>query len=165
VETFVTTRRNAWSECFSREAWRLLNGGYEKMLGGRGGVEQMQMGAYFAGAAIEASMLGATHACANPLTARYGTIHGHAIAILLPHVVRWNSTTMAERYRELHSDLPARLSDLARSAGLPATLRDAGAGEPDVAGLADDASKQWTGKFNPRPFDAAGALEIYRCAF
>ena len=35
-------------------------------------------------------MLGATHACANPLTARYGTTHGVAIAVMLPHVVRWN---------------------------------------------------------------------------
>ena len=30
--------------------------------------------------------------------------------------------------------------------------------------LADLAAQQWTGTFNPRPFDAAGALEIYRAA-
>jgi hypothetical protein len=30
--------------------------------------------------------------------------------------------------------------------------------------LAEDAGTQWTGKFNPRPFNAAGALEIYRLA-
>jgi len=41
------------------------------------------LAAHWAGAAIEASMLGATHACANPLTARYGTTHGVAIALLL----------------------------------------------------------------------------------
>jgi alcohol dehydrogenase len=34
------------------------------------------VGAHEAGIAIEQSMLGATHACANPLTARYGTTHG-----------------------------------------------------------------------------------------
>jgi alcohol dehydrogenase len=50
----------------------------------------MQLGAFYAGVAIENSMLGATHACANPLTARYGTAHGAAIAMLLPSVVRWN---------------------------------------------------------------------------
>jgi hypothetical protein len=26
------------------------------------------------------------------------------------------------------------------------------------------AAQQWTGTFNPRPFDAVGALEIYRAA-
>jgi hypothetical protein len=27
------------------------------------------------------------------------------------------------------------------------------------------AGREWTGAFNPRPFDAAGALEIYRAAY
>lgn len=164
VETFVTSKRNAWSDCFAREAWRLLEASYEKMLD-RAGIEaaaDMQAGAYFAGAAIEASMLGATHACANPLTARFGTVHGHAIAILLPHVVRWNDQ---DRYRELSPGLAIRLSDLAASANLPRTLREEGAVEADLPSLAEAAAKQWTGKFNPRPFDHAGALEIYRCAF
>jgi hypothetical protein len=31
--------------------------------------------------------------------------------------------------------------------------------------LAEEAAEQWTGRFNPRPFDAAGALEIYQCAY
>lgn len=164
VETFVTSKRNPWSDCFAREAWRLLEASYERMLD-RANLEaaaDMQAGAYFAGAAIEASMLGATHACANPLTARYGTVHGHAIAILLPHVVRWNDQ---DRYRELSPGLAIRLSDMAAAAGLPRTLREEGAEESDLAALAEAAGKQWTGKFNPRPFDQAGALEIYRCAF
>ena len=54
----------------------------------RGG---MHLGAFYAGVAIEQSMLGAAHACANPLTARYEITHGVALAILLPHVVRWNA--------------------------------------------------------------------------
>ena len=55
----------------------------------------MLLGAHEAGIAIEQSMLGATHACANPLTARYGTTHGIAIAVMLPHVVRWNAEHVA----------------------------------------------------------------------
>ncbi len=53
----------------------------------RGG---MQLGACFAGLAIENSMLGATHALANPLTTRYGIVHGQAIGLMLPHVIRFN---------------------------------------------------------------------------
>jgi len=34
-----------------------------------------------------------------------------------------------------------------------------------VADLAEQAAEQWTGRFNPRPFDGAGALELYRGAF
>jgi hypothetical protein len=31
--------------------------------------------------------------------------------------------------------------------------------------LAAEAARQWTGTFNPRPFDATGALSLYRRAF
>ncbi len=164
VESFVTAKRAAWSDCFAREAWRLLEASFEKMLA-RPNLEAaagMQLGAYFAGAAIEASMLGATHACANSLTARYGTVHGHAIAVMLPHVVRWNAQA---RYADLSPVLDRRLSDLASAAELPSTLRQVCAAEADLPELAEAAAKQWTGKFNPRPFDAAGALELYRCAY
>ena len=107
-------------------------------------------------------MLGATHACANPLTARFGITHGVAIGALLHHVVRWNNDP---RYLHLHADLPARLKDLALAAGLGKPLRDYGVPESALPQLAADAALQWTGKFNPRPFNAAGALEIYQCAY
>jgi hypothetical protein len=31
--------------------------------------------------------------------------------------------------------------------------------------LASDAATQWTGTFNPRPFDAAAALALYERAY
>jgi alcohol dehydrogenase len=203
VETYVTTRRNPFSEMLSREAWRLLEGNYERVLNAPLDVEAraaMQLGAYYAGMAIELSMLGATHACANPLTAHYGTTHGAAIAVMLPHVVRWNSHTVAARYDELlgiagrnssvaptlrsasgkeqraegrnqsgqadsSEDLASRLAQLAAAGGLPPALRSLGVSSGDLSSLADEASQQWTGRFNPRPFDATAAREIYECAF
>jgi alcohol dehydrogenase len=121
-------------------------------------------------------MLGATHACANPLSARYGTVHGVAIALLLPHVVRWNANAARSRYAELlalsgrRARQPARaladrLEEIAVLGGLPRGLRRAGVVEEDLQQLADAAAQQWTGRFNPRAFDAAGALELYRTAF
>jgi alcohol dehydrogenase len=121
-------------------------------------------------------MLGATHACANPLTARYGTTHGVAIALMLPHVVRWNADVAGERYAELlrvagrpdahpGESLARRLEELARAGGLPARLRDADVRREDLPGLADAAGRQWTGTFNPRAFDAAAALALYERAF
>jgi alcohol dehydrogenase len=170
VESYVTTRRNPMSDCFAREAWRLLSHSFECVLkrpndtGARGG---MLLGSHFAGAAIEASMLGATHACANPLTAKYGIAHGAAIALLLPHVVRWNASAAADLYRELYpeGDLADRLDELARAAGLPARLAESGVHPGDLPELAAAAAEQWTGRFNPRPFGFDSALEIYRCAF
>src|SRR5262245_8128123 len=71
VETFVTTKRNHFSEAFSREAWRLLIENYERVLSNPADLAArgaMQLGAFFAGMALEDSMLGATIAYANPLS-------------------------------------------------------------------------------------------------
>jgi alcohol dehydrogenase len=173
VETWVTTKRNPVSELFSREAWRLLTPNFERVLSHPHDLDvrgAMLLGAHFAGAAIERSMLGATHACANPLTARYGTTHGVAIGLLLPHVVRWNRSVVNGRYEALAraagvNDLGGHLARLSRGAGFPAGLASAGASREDLEMLARDAAEQWTGTFNPRPFDAAGAREIYEAAW
>lgn len=53
----------------------------------------------------------------------------------------------------------------AAEAELPVRLRDVGAQEEDLPALATAAATEWTGTFNPRAFDAAGALEIYAAAF
>ncbi len=127
--------------------------------------------------AIEQSMLGAAHACANPLTARYNLTHGLALAILLPHVVRWNAHVAWERYAALCGSprrrardedaaetLARRLEDLAQAGELAMTLSDSGVEESAIPELAGQAAAQWTGTFNPRSFDAAGAEQIYRAA-
>jgi len=183
VETFVTTKRNPLSEIFSREAWRLLEPNYERVLNQPSDLEArgaMQLGAFYAGVAIENSMLGATHACANPLTARYGTDHGAAIAMLLPSVVRWNESVAAEQYGMLlnwssvagkQSDLSAtealarRLEELAEAGGLRNKLSTTGVSQTDLHDLATEAAEQWTGTFNPRPFNKEGAIEVYQCAY
>jgi alcohol dehydrogenase len=169
VESFVTARRTSVSDLFAREAWRLLEGSYERVLAAPRDVTArgaMLLGAHYAGIAIEASMLGAAHACANPLTARYGTTHGVAIAVMLPHVVRWNAEVVGDRYAELlpRNDLTARLEELARAGGLPRNLGEIGASAPDIPALAADAATQWTGQHNPRPFDAAAARALYERA-
>jgi len=169
VESFVTARRTSVSDLFAREAWRLLEGNFARVLEAPRDVAArgaMLLGAHYAGIAIEASMLGATHACANPLTAKYGTTHGVAIAVMLPHVVRWNAEVVAARYEELlpGKDLAARLDQLARAAGLPRTLTELGVARAELPALAADAATQWTGTFNPRPFDAAAALALYERA-
>ncbi len=169
VESYVTTQRNAASQCFAREAWRLLAANYERVLRDPDDLEPrgaMQLGAHLAGIAIEHSMLGATHACANPLTAHYGVTHGLAIATLLPHVVRWNHPAAGELYRELDGgDLGHRLAQMAEMADLSVRLREQGVSREALPALAEEAATQWTGRFNPRPFDAPGAVEIYEWAY
>jgi alcohol dehydrogenase len=177
VETAVTTRRTSVSETFSRRAWSMLDGAYERVLSHPQDLDarsSMLVGAHFAGIAIEQSMLGAAHACANPLTARFAMPHGLALAALLPHVVRWNGEIASDGYAALMDARPSdgagavhlakRLESLIATAGLNGTLGSHGVREGDLPELAALAAEQWTGTFNPRRFDAAGAMEIYRAA-
>lgn len=182
VESYVTRLRNPMSDVFAREAWRLLDAHYERVLTRPGDVDAraaMQLGAHYAGTAIELSMLGAAHACANPLTARYGVTHGIAVSVMLPHVVQWNAACVGERYAELaalsHAATAAgspspdalvqRLRALATIGELPGDLRSLGVAREDIPHLAADTAPQMTGTHNPRPLDVAAAAALYEAAY
>ena len=96
---------------------------------------------------------------------------------MLPHVVRWNGEHVGDRYTGLlraagrdGSDaaaerLATRLEALRRAAGLQMSLRDLGVPRESLPALAAEAATQWTGTFNPRPFDAGSALVLYEQAY
>lgn len=175
IESAVTRKGNPVSRMLAREAWRRLDASFERYLakpGDLAAAADMLLGSHFAGAAIEASMLGAAHACANPLTAHYGIVHGAAVGLMLPAVIRFNAAHapwVEDLYRELDArgaeGLAARFEALRKAAGLPERLRDGGVEEGKLSDLAEEAGKQWTGTFNPRPARAAEMLALYREAF
>jgi alcohol dehydrogenase len=182
VETYVSTRRNAVSQLYSREAWRLLNSNFETVLHQPDNIDArgaMLLGANFAGSAIENSMLGATHACANPVTAHLDIPHGVAIGILLPSVVRFNGPVAGPAYAELVGDVPpgtassadaaerlaARIEEFIARSGQPQRLSQCGLDRDLIPRLAEEAAQQWTGKFNPRPIAVSDFIEVYQCAY
>lgn len=182
LETYVTKPRNPVSQLFSRRSWRLLSFGFPRVLEDPSDSEAraaMLLGAHFAGAAIENSMLGATHALANPLSAHYNMTHGVAIGIMLPHVIRYNAEVVESLYGELASDAGLCESEDSHAADILADMIQswvARSGQPtDLAQcdvsldllprMADEAAAQWTGNFNPRPVDSTSLQELYQCAF
>jgi alcohol dehydrogenase len=191
IETFVSTRKNLISRMYSREAFRLLSGSLEVVLQSPldlAARAAMQMGACLAGMAIESSMLGAAHALANPLTAKFGTAHGQAVGLMLPHVVRYNAEEFETEYADLMQSFSARhnrrdssileigsviagsetlaewLSSVLRLAGLATDLRGLGVSRSDVPELAAAAAPQWTGTFNPRKVDGPILAHLYERA-
>jgi alcohol dehydrogenase len=108
-------------------------------------------------------------------------VHGQAIGLLLPHVIRFNGRDVGAWYHELleytagengapHPDGGAEaLADFVASlrdkAGLPRTLSECSVDRELLPRLAADAAKQWTGTFNPRSVTEADLLEIYETAF
>lgn len=183
LETYVTKKRNAASQAFSREAWRLLAANFRRVIQSPEDLEArgaMQLGACYAGMAIENSMLGAAHALANPLTAHYGIAHGQAIGLMLPHVIRFNGEAFPQWYSELiraaenedgmplivgtASGLAEYVTKLVDEAGLSTKLSQQNVDAAKLPELAEDATKQWTGTFNPREMNAQSFLDLYKSA-
>jgi alcohol dehydrogenase len=185
VETAVTTKRNAVSQKLSTEAFKLCSAAFPEVLTTPNDLDaraRMQFGAAYAGAAIENSMLGAAHAAANPLTAHFEIAHGHAVGLLLPHVVRFNADEagvqvayaalaraaglVAARESDARAVLALceRVENLLALARLPRTLAECGVGESALATLAAEAARQWTAGFNPRRVTQADFARLYAAA-
>ncbi len=183
VESAVSTRRTALSQMFSHQAFRLSWAGLNRVLACPDDLEargQALLGAALAGVAIENSMLGAAHAAANPLTARFGVAHGQAVGLMLPAVVRLNGQNPSARqtYGRLAADAGANvqrdgrhaadvlaglLQGYLESAGLARSLDKLQVPQTEHQRLAEEASRQWTAQFNPRPVDGEDFLRLYRC--
>ena len=180
VESYVSLAATPASRIFSRQAWRLLSRHFPRVLVcGDDFIARsaVQLGAAWAGLAIENAMLGAAHSLANPLTANHSIVHGQAVGLMLPHVVRFNAFDCADRYAELLDDLPeiraieqpgeqlaAWLDDLLEKAGLAQNLASLGIAELAVDQLASRAAAQWTARFNPRAVNAQTLATLYRAA-
>jgi alcohol dehydrogenase len=187
IETAVCRRRNAISLMYSREAFKRLVPAFPRVLSKPGDLAargDMLLGAAFAGSAIENSMLGAAHSAANPLTAHCGMVHGVAVGLMLPHVIRFNAAgdeATRRAYAELASApeiacasdgleaavaaLVDRLEALLNLAGLPVSLAEAGVDRAMVPKLAAEAARQWTAQFNPRTVTEADFAALYEAAF
>jgi alcohol dehydrogenase len=185
VETAVTKARSPLSLVFSREAFRLTMAGLPRVLQSPNDLEArgwMLLGAAWAGTAIENSMLGAAHSAANPLTAHYGTPHGQAVGVMLPHVVRFNAqeSAAAQAYAEMahaaHITRPAdspnsaaerlaeKLWELLALASLPHSLNGSAVKSDHIPRLAQEAARQWTAQFNPRTVAAGDFEQLYASA-
>src|SRR5262245_16365758 len=180
IESFVCTRRNAVSNMYALSAFRHLEPNFERVLAHPGDLPAraaMQLGAHFAGMAIESAMLGVCHSCANPLTAHYGITHGVAIGLMLPHVIRFNAPAVGPLFGQLLGDpahrngrpagdtLADRVTELLSHAGLPKTLKECGVSDTILPLLAEEANQQWTARFNPRPVTEADILQLYQAAW
>ena len=180
VESHVSTAATPASRTFSREAWRLLATNLPHVVSGGGSIDArsaVQFGAALAGFAIENAMLGAAHALANPLTAAHHVVHGQAVGVMLPHVVRFNAAACGSAYANLLADvgiaatageagttLADWLTGLLATARLQTSLHGCGIDAPDISALAAAAASPWTGGFNPRPVTATDLAALYEAA-
>lgn len=186
LESLVTTKRNPSSIRHAQLAFELIQGNLAvvfkdpKNLESRG---KVLLGASHAGAAIERSMLGAVHSMANPLTSSRKVVHGIAVGMVLPKVMKFNAAHVETNsiYAELarnsnlvkadSSDSEAtqslidRICKILELANIPSSLEEQGFVHTDIDSLAQAASEQWTANFNPRPVNADDFKNLYSLLF
>ena len=186
LESLVTTKRNESSIRHSRIAFKLIHENLPLVfetpddLVSRG---KVLLGASHAGAAIERSMLGAAHSMANPLTASRAVVHGIAVGMVLPAVIKFNAvdpntnSIYAEVARNTglatssSSDYIAtqalidRINRILELAKFPSVLDEFGFSKSNIQSLAMDASEQWTANFNPRLVTVSDFENLYSSLF
>lgn len=183
--TSASANNNPVSKALAREALRLLGANIESAVKDGTNVKarsDMLLGAMLAGQAFANSPVAAVHALAYPIGGIFHVPHGLSNALVLPHVMRFNTETCGEAYAVLATDVfpdlaanPSdqrvnqfidRLEALSADLGLEQTLREVGIGEEDLATLASDAMKQTRLLVNnPREVSETDALAIYKAAF
>jgi alcohol dehydrogenase len=118
---------------------------------------------------------------ANPITASYGTAHGEAVGVMLPHVIAFNGRQVAGLYDALYGEVSSGrvgektvdtagglaqfVEDVRQQAGLAGTLTQCGVERDRLPQLAAAATQQWTGKFNPVEMTHDDFLHVYEAAF
>lgn len=178
IESYVCTRRNDVSMRYAAESFALTVNALPSVLDDPSDIKargDMLLGAAYAGMAIENSMLGAAHSCANPLTAKFGVIHGQAVGVMLPHVIRFNAQhDEAKSHYETLAELAGlagvdalieTITSLLKHAGMKTNLADLGVDRASFNELAPKAAGQWTAKFNPRAIDAEDFESLYNAAY
>ena len=140
--------------------------------------EKMATASLMGGLAFGNAGVGAVHALAYPLGAKYKLPHGVSNALMLPHVLKWNVLGCAERlshiaqllklgtsknHQENAEKLVEFLHKFSEQLNIPLGLRHVGITENDIPSLAAEAIKvERLLKNNPRKLSQIDIEAIYR---
>ncbi|WP_299471825.1 iron-containing alcohol dehydrogenase [uncultured Roseibium sp.] len=181
----LSANNNPVSKTLATEALRLLGANIETAVaspGDEGARSAMLLGSMLAGMSFANSPVAAVHALAYPLGGTFHIPHGLSNALVLPHVMRFNSVSAAHAYAEIApalfpdlgqitdvseraAEFATKLGELSERLGLQTRLSTLGIGESDLPKLARDAMKQTRLLVNnPRELTEEDALDIYRSA-
>lgn len=184
IEAYTSRRlKNPLSDSLAREALRLLSANIRRVCdtpGDRDARQAMLIGACMAGMAFANAPVGAVHALAYPVGARFHVPHGLSNSLVLGPVLRFNLPAALPQYEELAEQVLPRapgspearavaliewLEALPAAVGLPSRLTQTGITANDVDALADDAMLQTRLLVNnPRELSRQDAVALYRQA-
>ena len=136
VETLCSSRPSPYADALAGEGLRRLSSGLRALRDAPADPKarlDCQLGAWLSiSGPVSGVPLGASHAIGRVLGAACGVPHGHTSCVLLPGVLRWNSTADEGRQRSVAQLMGAAdnvtaseaVATLVRDLGQPSRLRD-----------------------------------------
>ncbi|XKM12621.1 lactaldehyde reductase [Orbaceae bacterium ac157xtp] len=183
IEGYIT--KGAWelSDMFHLKAIEVIARSLRDSVKGiaKGG-EDMALGQYIAGMGFSNVGLGLVHGMAHPLGAFYGTPHGVANAVLLPHLMAYNANYTGEKFRDIAKAMGVKgtesmsieqarkaavdaVAQLNKDVGIPATLKEIGVKKEDIPALAQAAFDDVCTGGNPRDTNVKEIEALYLSIF
>lgn len=183
IEGYIT--KGAWelSDMFHLKAIEIIARSLRDSVKGiMSGCEDMALGQYIAGMGFSNVGLGLVHGMAHPLGAFYGTPHGVANAVLLPHLMAYNADYTGEKYRDIAKAMGVKdtetltiaqarkaaidaVKQLNNDVGIPATLKEIGVKKEDIPALAQAAFDDVCTGGNPRDTSIKEIEELYHSIY
>jgi maleylacetate reductase len=139
VEGFLAEGEHPFNDVMALEAIRRLFDSLPRAKAAPDDVDvrtENQLAAWFSFTLPGASAAGLSHTMGKQIGARYGIPHGVTSCLLLPHVMRYLTRSMAQRMAPLPS--PDEVRALIRSLGLPQHIAALGIGEPELRRAAEE---------------------------
>ena len=185
IETYVSMNATVFSDILAERAIQLI-ADYLPVAWAKGSNTEaryhLSLAATLAGMAFGSGGLGAVHALAYPLGTEYHLTHGRTNAIMLPHVMRYNTPGSPARYARIAelmgkdiegyglleaADLAVdAIQELLETIKVSCQIQDYGISESDLPKLAAGGMKQ-ARLFvpNPRDLNEDDVVAIYREAY
>jgi len=185
IEAFTSSNPNPFSDAVALGAIGIVSRWLPAVV--RDGTDlearsQMMLAAHMAGIAFSnGPALGLVHAMGHPLSARLHAAHGQTLAIMLPHVMRFNMASCAERYARIALAMGVgdvagmspqqgaaaaidAVEQLSAEVGTAMTITDLGGDGSMIDGLATDALRDLVILTTIRPPTRPEVVHLYELA-
>ena len=184
-EAYISTN-GAWafSDFMALEGMRLISENIRQFVANPGNAEAgqaMMIGATLGGMCLSQAALGIVHGLAKPLGAHFHVSHGKAVALMLPHVVKYTWRANPAKFAKVAeimgvdtrdmTDVQAAkaaceaMAEMCADVGLPRNLKDAGVDPSKFEQMAQDCIQGKPFFTNPCKGTVQDLINIYKSAY
>lgn len=182
IESFISTESSPITDALAINALKLVSNYLKRAYDNGNDLEareQMMYASVMAGMAFNNGGLGYVHALSHQIGGFYQLIHGVCNAVLLPHVLEFNSSAIpqqkilklcdamggnANNPNDAINIVKDKFQSLTKDIDIPINLKDIGVEEVDLEFLSKNATKDISALTNPRQGTVEDIIKIFKAA-